>query len=338
FESARRLTRTNCKRAAAARVGPWPATSRLRGCARPARAARPRAAGATATPPAPRAPARTPRPPQVCSGTAAWRWPTRPGTCAESRRARTRPCRQLRAVHTRPPSGAARRRLLPAPVRRSTRSPLRRARRRSRPADGNGAAAPPRAAARLPTTRSGRPSARRPASAARPFRGTKADPRRERPPARPHCSFRRLGGDGADPDPGQPLVSSHHLPPSLRRAVDEVTWTQRPLLAVDTQHAAAANHGIDLLLVVPAVVMLRPFRARCQLQLVDPEAGDAELIRQRAEDAVLRLHVAGVNHLRARAHHSSFLATKASSPCRPPTRRSRATCRGSARPRFRRRR
>ena len=58
-----------------------------------------------------------------------------------------------------------------------------------------------------------------------------------------------------------------------------------------------ATTAYTFFLIVPNVIVLRPLCARCQLELIDPKTGDAELIRQRTKDPVSRLHLTHVNHL-----------------------------------------
>jgi hypothetical protein len=55
------------------------------------------------------------------------------------------------------------------------------------------------------------------------------------------------------------------------------------LAAVDANRAASADDRVDLLLPVLAVVVFRPFRVWRQLELVDPEGGDAERLPDRLE-------------------------------------------------------
>src|SRR4051812_32252268 len=80
---------------------------------------------------------------------------------------------------------------------------------------------------------------------------------------------------GADPDPGQALVARDHLAACVRRAIDKMTRRQRDLLAVEAEGAAAPDNRVDLLLARRGVVVFRPFATCGQLELVEPEAGDA---------------------------------------------------------------
>ncbi len=73
--------------------------------------------------------------------------------------------------------------------------------------------------------------------------------------------------------------------------------TQRNLFSAYPQYAAAGDHRVNLFLIVPNVIVLKPLGARGQLELIDPKTGDAELIRQRTKDPVPRLHLTHVNHL-----------------------------------------
>jgi hypothetical protein len=45
------------------------------------------------------------------------------------------------------------------------------------------------------------------------------------------------------------------------------------------------------------VIVLESLRTGCQLELIDPKAGDAQLIRQCTKDPVSRLDLTHVNHL-----------------------------------------
>jgi hypothetical protein len=85
-----------------------------------------------------------------------------------------------------------------------------------------------------------------------------------------------------------------------------VAGAQWNLLPVGTKYSTAADNGIHLLLTVRRVIVLRPFRTRGQLKLIDPKTCDPELIGQRTNDSMRRLHIAGVNDL-VRTHHFSSL-------------------------------
>jgi hypothetical protein len=76
-----------------------------------------------------------------------------------------------------------------------------------------------------------------------------------------------------------------------------VAGAQRNLFSACPQYAVARDYGVHLFLIVPNVIVLRSLCARCQLELIDPKTGDAELIRQRTKDPVPRLHLTHVNHL-----------------------------------------
>jgi hypothetical protein len=79
--------------------------------------------------------------------------------------------------------------------------------------------------------------------------------------------------------------------------MNKMSGAQRNLFSTCPQYAAAGDHRVHLFLIVPNVIVLRPFCARGQLELIDPETGDAELIRQRTKDPVPRLYLTHVNHL-----------------------------------------
>src|SRR5581483_10771189 len=82
-----------------------------------------------------------------------------------------------------------------------------------------------------------------------------------------HGLLRRRDGR-ADTDPDEPLVTGDHLPAHIRRAVDEVAWTQRDLLVPQTQYATAPDHRVHLFLPVAGVIVLRAFRPSRELELI----------------------------------------------------------------------
>jgi hypothetical protein len=79
--------------------------------------------------------------------------------------------------------------------------------------------------------------------------------------------------------------------------MNEVADAQRNLFSVYPQYTAACDHRVHLFLIVGSVIVLQPLPARSQLELIDAKTGDAELLRQRAEDPVRRLHLADVDYL-----------------------------------------
>src|SRR3954470_23487258 len=112
----------------------------------------------------------------------------------------------------------------------------------------------------------------------------------------------RLGGGRADADPRQPVVARHHLSAHIRRETNKVAGAQRNLFSARPQDTPARDHRVHLFLIVADVIVLGPLRARSQLELIDPKASDAELIRQRTKDSVPRLYLTHVNQL-IRTHH-----------------------------------
>jgi hypothetical protein len=79
--------------------------------------------------------------------------------------------------------------------------------------------------------------------------------------------------------------------------MNEVAGAQRNLLSACPQYAAARDHRVHLFLIVPDVIVLEALCAWGQLELIDSKTGDAELIRQRTEDPVRRLHLTHVDYL-----------------------------------------
>jgi len=63
-----------------------------------------------------------------------------------------------------------------------------------------------------------------------------------------------------------------------------VAGAQRNLFSACPQYAAARDHRVHLFLIVPNVIVLEPLCAGGQLELIDAKAGDAELVRQGAEN------------------------------------------------------
>ncbi len=110
----------------------------------------------------------------------------------------------------------------------------------------------------------------------------------------------RSAVDGwADPDPDEAVVTGDHLPPRSRRTEDEVARAQRDLVAVHAQCSAAADHRVDLFLVVAGVIVLRAFLSRAELELVHAKAADTERVAEPSEDSVRGLDV---RHVDDRCH------------------------------------
>jgi hypothetical protein len=86
-------------------------------------------------------------------------------------------------------------------------------------------------------------------------------------------------------------VPCHHLSAHIRWEIDEVAGAERNLFSTCPQHAVPRDYGVDLFLIVASVIVLGSLCARSQLELIDPKAGDAELICQRTKDPVPGLHL-----------------------------------------------
>jgi hypothetical protein len=78
--------------------------------------------------------------------------------------------------------------------------------------------------------------------------------------------------------------------------MNKVAGAQRNLFSACPQHAATRDHRVHLFLIVPDVIVLEALCARGQLELIDPKAGDAQLIGQRTEDPVPRLDLIYVDY------------------------------------------